>query len=207
MLKMIAEAHDQSWRCFLTGDELWFCHSTGCEPMWVPRGEMASTRARHIISTPKVLIAFFSPRLGFPVNDALPAGEKFRARYFCDNIVPQIAKQRSLDTRQDRGRKFVVHMDDGTPERAKLTKSCCTTLRLREADHSAYSPDIAPSDFSLFGKLKRQMAGSEFESPEDLLATMRRLTNAISREELGSVFQECERILEECIRISGDYVS
>jgi hypothetical protein len=31
--------------------------------------------------------------LGFPVIDALPAGEKFTARYFCDNIVPQIAEQ------------------------------------------------------------------------------------------------------------------
>jgi hypothetical protein len=51
------------------------------------------------------------------------------------------------------------------------------------------------------------MAGSEFESTEDLLARIRRLTNAISREELDSVFPEWERRLEVYIRIDGDEVS
>jgi hypothetical protein len=98
-------------------------------------------------------------------------------------------------------------MDNATPHGPKLTKSCVKPLRLREADHPPYSPDLAPSDFYLFGKLEGQMAGSEFESTEDLLATIRRLTNAISRGELESVFQEWERRLEKCIQVGGDYVS
>jgi hypothetical protein len=168
---------------------------------------MAPTRARHIISTAKVLITIFWSPLGFPVIDALPAGEKVTIRYCCDNIVLKIAEQRSSDARQNRGRKFVVHMDNATPHRAKLMKSYFKTLRLREADHSTYSPDLPPSDFYLFGKLKEQMAGSEFESTTDLLAKIRWLTNAISREELESVFEEWERRLEECIGIGGDDVS
>jgi hypothetical protein len=207
ILKMIAEARHQSWRYFLTGDDSWSFYSTDYEQMWLPRGEMAPTTARHIISTAKVLITIFWSPLGFPVIDGLPAGEKFTARYFCDNIVPKIAEQRSPDARQNRSRKFVVHMDNATPHSAKWTKSCFKTLRLREADYLPYSPDLAPSDFDLFGKLKGQMAGSEFESTEDFLATISRLTNVISREELESVFQKWERRLGECIRIGGDYVS
>jgi hypothetical protein len=84
-------------------------------------------------------------------------------------------------------------MDNATPHRAKLKKSCFKTLRLREADHPPYFPDLSPANFYLFGKLKGQMAGSEFESTKDLLATIRRLTSATSREELGSLFQEWER--------------
>jgi hypothetical protein len=168
---------------------------------------MEPARVRYIISTPKVLITIFWSRLGFAVIDALPAGKKFTARYFCDNIVPQIAEQRLSDARQNRDRKFVVHMDNATLHRAKLAKLCFKTLRLREAEHLPYSPDLASSDFSLFSKLQGQMAGSEFESPEDLLPTIRRLTNAISREELESVFQEWERRLEECMPIGGDYFS
>jgi hypothetical protein len=98
-------------------------------------------------------------------------------------------------------------MDSATPHGAKLTKPCFKTLRLREAHHPPYSLDIAPSDFYLFGKLKEQMAGSEFESTEDLLATIRSLTNAISRDELESVFQEWERRLEKRIQVGEDYVS
>jgi hypothetical protein len=59
------------------------------------------------------------------------------------------------DAWQNRGRKFVVHMDNAIPHKAKLTKSCFKTLRLREVDHPPYSPDPARSDFYLFGRLKR----------------------------------------------------
>jgi hypothetical protein len=138
--------------------------------MSLPPGEMAPTRARQIISTTKVLITIFWSPLGFPVIDPLPAGEKFTARYFCGNIAPQIAKQRSSDARQNRGRKFVVHLDNAIPHRVKFTKSCFNTLRLPEADDLRYSPDLAASDFYLFGKLKRQMERSEFESTKVLLA-------------------------------------
>jgi histone-lysine N-methyltransferase SETMAR len=98
-------------------------------------------------------------------------------------------------------------MDNPTPHRVKLTKSCFKTLRLREVAHPPYSPDLASSDFYLFGKLKEQMAGSEFESAEDFLGMIRWLANSILREELESVFQEWERRLEEGIRNGGDDVS
>jgi hypothetical protein len=98
-------------------------------------------------------------------------------------------------------------MDNATPHRPILTKSCVKPLRLREADLRPYSSDLAPWYFHLFGTLKRQIPGREFEFTEDLLATIRQLTSAISREELESVFQEWERRLEKCIRIGGDYVS
>jgi hypothetical protein len=94
MLKMITEARRQSWPDFLTGDESWFFYSTDYEQMWLPQGEKAPTKARCIISAPKVMIIIFWSPLGFPVIDALPAGEKFTARYFCDNIIPQIARER-----------------------------------------------------------------------------------------------------------------
>jgi hypothetical protein len=175
--------------------------------MWLPQREKALTKARRIISTPNVMIIICWSPLGFPVIDALSTGEKVIAGYFCDNIGPQIAEQRSSDARQKRGRKFVVHIGNSTPQRAKVTKSCFKTLPLREADHLPYSPDLAPSDFYLFAKLNGQMAGNEFESPEDFFAPIRRLTNAISREELESVFQEWGKRLRECIRIGGEYVS
>jgi histone-lysine N-methyltransferase SETMAR len=98
-------------------------------------------------------------------------------------------------------------MGNATHHRPKLTKSCFKIFLLREAEHLPYSPDLSPSDFYPFGKLNGQMARSEFESTEDLLATIRRLTPAISRARLESIFSEWERRLGECIRIGGDFVS
>jgi hypothetical protein len=103
MLKMISEARHQSWRYFPTGDKSSFFYSTDYEQMWLPQGEKALTRGKRMISKPKLMIIIFWPPLGFRVIDALPAGEKFTAPYFCDNIVPQIAEQRPSDARQNRG--------------------------------------------------------------------------------------------------------
>jgi hypothetical protein len=91
-------------------------------------------------------------------------------------------------------------MDDATPHRAKLTKSCFKTLRLREADHPPDSLDLAPSDFYLFGKLKGPMAGSEFESTEDLLAAIRRLTSTILRQNVKEDWRNTSGFAETMFR-------
>jgi hypothetical protein len=93
MLKMIAEARHQIRRYFLTGDQSWFFYSTYYGYMWLRQVEKAPPRERRIISRLTVMIIIFWSRVGFPVIDALSAGEKFTVRYFCDNIVPQIAEQ------------------------------------------------------------------------------------------------------------------
>jgi hypothetical protein len=90
------------------------------------------------------MVIIFCWPLGFPVADALPAGEKFPGRYFCHTDVPEITEQRLSDAWPNRGRKFVVHIDNSAPHRAKLRESCFKTLGLCEADHPPYSPDLAP---------------------------------------------------------------
>ena len=40
--------------------------------------------------------------------------------------------------------------------------------------HPPYSPDSAPSDYLLFGGLRRHLAGSKFSSDEDVTAAVDR---------------------------------
>jgi hypothetical protein len=122
---------------------------------------------------PKVMIIIFSSPLGFPVIGALPGGDRFPAPYLCDNMMPQIAEQGQSDARRKGGGKSVRQQGNATPHRAKLTKSCFKTFRLREAGQPPYSPHLAASDFCLFLKLKGQMSQNELESREDLLPMIR----------------------------------
>ncbi|GFN93131.1 transposase [Plakobranchus ocellatus] len=39
--------------------------------------------------------------------------------------------------------------------------------------HPAYSPDLAPSDFHLFGPLKRHLGGKKFEDEDELTGEVR----------------------------------
>jgi hypothetical protein len=77
---------------------------------------------------------------------------------------------------------------------------------MKRAPHPAFSPDLAPSDFYLFGKIKTALIGAEFESEQELLDGVLGVVNAISREELEGVFEEWLSRLDECMQRDGDYV-
>lgn len=72
--------------------------------------------------------------------------------------------------------------------------------------HPAYSPDPAPSDFYLFGKLKKKFEGVMFESAEELEDAIRDEFSKISKDELKSVFNGWIEPLQRCIEIGGAYI-
>ena len=76
----------------------------------------------------------------------------------------------------------------------------------KRAPHPAYSPDIAPSDFFLFGYMKEMLKGSSFKSLDDLKERIHEILSKISREIRLSVFekwiQRCETVIEQKENIS-----
>jgi hypothetical protein len=53
-----------------------------------------------------------------------------------------------------------------------------------------FSPDLAPSDFYLFGRLQTTLTESVFENEQELLDGIMRVLDRITRDELESVFEE-----------------
>jgi hypothetical protein len=50
--------------------------------------------------------------------------------------------------------KLIVHADNARPHTAKMTSQFMEQNSMQRAPHSAYSLDLAPSDFYLFGYVK-----------------------------------------------------
>jgi hypothetical protein len=77
---------------------------------------------------------------------------------------------------------------------------------MRRALQPLFSPDLAPSDFYLFGKLKTTLMRSVFENEQELLDGIMRVLYRITHDELESVFEEWVARLDICIHRGGDYV-
>jgi hypothetical protein len=77
---------------------------------------------------------------------------------------------------------------------------------MRRASQPPFSPDLAPSDFYLFGKLKTTLMRSVFENEQRLLDGIMKVLDRITRDELESVFEEWAARLEACIYRGGEYV-
>ncbi|KAA6390732.1 MAG: hypothetical protein EZS28_013742, partial [Streblomastix strix] len=73
---------------------------------------------------------------------------------------------------------------------SKIAKNYVKDTILHRVDHPAYSPDLAPSDFWLFGDLKRSMKGQRFQEQEQLENFVKGWLAGQSEAKLKSVFDQ-----------------
>jgi hypothetical protein len=92
---------------------------------------------------------------GFHVVFAFPNGLKFDTAYhiYTTEILERI-KNWWKGQRAGNTRKMIVHADNARLHTAKLSMDFMNANRMTRAPDLCYSPDLAPSDFFLFGDVK-----------------------------------------------------
>jgi hypothetical protein len=76
---------------------------------------------------------------------------------------------------------------------------------MKRLPHPAYSPDIAPSDFFLFGYVKEQQKGMQFEDSAALLSNIQEIFENMENGVLIRVFEEWITRLMWVIDHNGEY--
>jgi histone-lysine N-methyltransferase SETMAR len=71
--------------------------------------------------------------------------------------------------------------------------------------HPPYSPDLAPSDFWLFGDVKTSLVGQTFDEPEQLLEAITEFLNEIQPPEVAAVFSHWVERVRWVLENNGDY--
>jgi hypothetical protein len=75
-----------------------------------------------------------------------------------------------------------------------------------QALHLPYSPDLAPSDFFVFGSVKGKLMGYRAETPSELLVRIRVILAEILRETLNAICLEWMERLQKSMQLDGEYV-
>ncbi|GBN55273.1 hypothetical protein AVEN_227281-1, partial [Araneus ventricosus] len=88
----------------------------------------------------------------------------------------------------------------------KTTRTILLRSSLLFFDHPPYSPDLAPSDFHLFLKLKEFLGGKRFGSDEELRNAMATWFNELAAEEYGMGILKLVERYDKCLNVGGDYV-
>jgi hypothetical protein len=76
---------------------------------------------------------------------------------------------------------------------------------MKSAPHPPYCPDLAHSNFYLFGSVKRWLAGLSFEDADRLLATIEGVLAGLEKVTLKAVFLEWMDRLRKCIATNGEH--
>jgi hypothetical protein len=132
---------------------------------------------------------------------ALPRGRTFNAEYYRDNILAALIQ---LQPEHD-GSKLVVRADNARAHIAQKCRTFCKENGLLFAPHPLYLPDLAPSDFFLFGYVKERVTGMMFPSYEELLDAIGKMMTDIESETLTAVSEHWMERLEWVSKNNSDY--
>ena len=78
-------------------------------------------------------------------------------------------------------------------------------LKRQLLPHSAYSPDLAPSDFRLFGPLKDPLRG-RFGGESELKSAVNEVVKTMSKDWFEEGMKKVAERWRKCIDLQGDYV-
>ncbi len=126
----------------------------------------------------------------------LPIDQKFNRNFFEQKVLGDLSS-----TIKTNG--FFLHMDNARPH---LVHEKLKELGIKRLEHPPYSPDLAPSDFFLFGYLKKLLEGEEFDSEIELFDRVTEILKGISKSVLKSVYDEWMNRLLIVQESKGNYV-
>jgi len=186
-----------------TSDETWIYLRNPRRSMWTQSGVSPPTCEKRTIGSKKAMISVIWSSSGMKSIVLLPQGEKFTQEFFKKVVLGNLSRYFEMYRPSRTGSGILLHLDNASAHRIPDTFG---QMRLTRLEHPPYSPDLAPSDFFLFGYLKAYLEGMIFESFEEMFQAVQDFLYKIPIEMLGRVYSEWITRLEKCIESGGEYI-
>src|SRR6476619_7374733 len=186
----------------VTGDESWAHHyepETKRQSMqWHHLGSLSLKKFKLSPSAGKVMITVFWDSHSVLLLDFLPKGETINsARY--QETLKKLA--RSIRRKRPDLQDVILHHYNARPHTANATTSAIVEKGWTILPHPPYSPDLAPSDFHIFGPLKDYLRGQQFVDDDAVKAWIRQC----KLEFFVNGFINWRNRWDKCVVRNGDY--
>ena len=121
-------------------------------------------------------------------------------------LLTQVKKDIKNKRRGLQLRGVILLQDNARPHTAAKTLAKIEDLGWKLLTHPPYSPDLAPSDFHLFGPLKESMKGIHFQTDEKVKAAVSNWLRTQSTEFYAKGIDNLISRWNKCVAKEGDYV-
>lgn len=193
----------------VTGDESWVYQydpeTKRQSTVWVFQNEPTPTKVKRSRSAGKILIASFFTMTGYLVSIPLRDQSSINADWYTTKCLPEVFNAVSSKRPNTGLRGTLLHHDNAPAHSALKTRHFLDSTPVKLLGHPPYSPDLAPCDFFLFPKIKNQLKGIQFSSPEEALAAFERAVEEVSAEDWKKCFKNWFRRMKLCIDSDGEF--
>ena len=149
----------------MTGDESWFHHfepETKRQSMEWRHLHSQSKKTKAVPSAVKMMGTVFWDAEGLILVEFLERGQTITAARYVQTLHKLLRALRD----KRRGRNIIILHDNARPHAARLTSEAIAKMGWDVLPHPSCSPDVAPSDYHLFGFIKNQLRGQRYETTE-----------------------------------------
>ncbi|XP_050925028.1 histone-lysine N-methyltransferase SETMAR [Lates calcarifer] len=156
-------------------------------------------------SSGKVMLTVFWDMQGPITISFLEKGSTVNSANYCE-LLRQVKKDIKNKRRGHQSKGVILHHDNARPHTAAQTVQTINELGWELLPHPPYSPDLAPSDFHLFGPLKAFTRGTKFESDDEVKSVVSDWLRHQSKDFYAEGIRKLVHRWEKCVTVLGDYV-
>ena len=166
LLELYSREGDNFLNRIITGDETWVHHyepeTKRQSTQWKNTSSPSSKKFRSQPSAGKLMLTVFWDSQGPILENYMEKGVTVTSVNYCDMLRNELrptilSKRRGMLTQG----VLLLH-DNSRPHTAHLTIKTIRQLNWEVLEPLSYSPDLAPSDFHLFGPLKNALRSRRF---------------------------------------------
>ena len=193
----------------VTGDETWVYYydpPSKFESMeWKHAGSPRTKKFKVSRTTKKVMATVFWDTDGVIHIDYLPRGTTMNGQYYADLLVR--LRESIKEKRRGKIRRGVLLQQDNAPvHSSKVAMQSVRDCEFELLPHPPYSPDLAPSDFFLFSKLKKELRGQRYDDDDELMLAVEGFCKGHDSAFYREGLEALPRRWTKCIESQGDYV-
>jgi [histone H3]-lysine36 N-dimethyltransferase SETMAR len=207
--KQLLQILESGFKNIITGDETWIhfytVPSKESNKVWLKYGENRPQIARTAQNSKKRMFCIFFSAEGIVARILVPKGSTVTGNLYANDILPEVFSNFMRMNDRKTVRNVLLHYDNAAPHTSKIVISYLEQEKVNVLPHPPYSPDLAPCDFFLFPKIKKELKNKKFESVENLARVVQAITFGIEKEEYHRAFEDWRRRLQLCIDKDGHY--
>ncbi|KMQ83859.1 histone-lysine n-methyltransferase setmar-like protein [Lasius niger] len=147
------------------------------------------------------LIVFFDIK-GIVHQEFVPPNQTVNADFYCD--VLKRLKEAVRNGRWDK-RNWLLHHDNAPHHTAQETKNFLRGNKISVVPHPPNSPDLAPCDFFLFDKIKKEL-NKHSKTRHNFETVSRAVLRSLRAKDFQEAFEEWRKRWLQCMISEGDYV-